>query len=185
MSTETVTIRVRIFGFDDNQQAYPVEATLDDGRVFEGELRLKMEDLLAIQLDVQPYGLMLFEALFAGPIRDAYLIALGRAGEHSEGQLRVQPLAKTTTALSTISMLNGVMARTLSTTTASSSWLSSPARTTGTRTFNNIPIMIIMTRAFTFPFNIFSPRYRVPVFVCCWHLRSRARSERRENERKT
>ncbi len=90
MPTETVTIRIRIFGFDDSQQAYPVEAALDDGRVFEGELRLNMEELLASQLDVQPYGLMLFDALFAGPIRDAYLLALGRAAEHSAGQLRVQ-----------------------------------------------------------------------------------------------
>jgi hypothetical protein len=90
MTTETVSIQVRIFGFDDSRQAYPVEAALDDGRKFAGELQLKEEELLALQLDAQAYGVLLFDALFTGPIRDAYLLAVGRAGEHSEGQLRVQ-----------------------------------------------------------------------------------------------
>ena len=43
-----------------------------------------------MQLDAQAYGLTLFDALFAGPIRDAYLLAVGRAAERSEGQLRVR-----------------------------------------------------------------------------------------------
>jgi hypothetical protein len=87
---EAVSIQVRIFGFDNGRQAYPVEAALDDGRKFTGELRLKVEDLLALQLEAQAYGVLLFDALFAGPIRDAYLLAIGRAGEHSGDQLRVQ-----------------------------------------------------------------------------------------------
>ena len=90
MPTKTVSIQIRIFGFDNSRQAYPVEAALDDGRKFEGELRLNKEALLALHLNAQAYGLMLFDALFAGPIRDAYLLALGRAAERSEGQLRVQ-----------------------------------------------------------------------------------------------
>jgi hypothetical protein len=90
MTLETVSIQVRIFGFDDSRQAYPVEAALDDGRKFAGELRLNMEALLALQLEAQAYGVLLFDALFAGSIRDAYLLGIGRAGEHSAGQLRVQ-----------------------------------------------------------------------------------------------
>ena len=73
------SIQVRIFGFNSSRQVYPVETALDDGRKYTGELRLKEEDLLALQLDAQAYGVLLFDAIFAGLIRDAYLLAVGRA----------------------------------------------------------------------------------------------------------
>lgn len=90
MSSTSVSIQVRIFGLEAERGVYPVEAALDDGRKYEGELRLNKQVLLALELNPQAYGLALFEALFSGRIRDAYSLAIGRADALADGQLRVQ-----------------------------------------------------------------------------------------------
>jgi hypothetical protein len=82
---------LRIFPFETEKQAYPVEAELDDGsRYAGGQLRLDREALLAQQLDPESYGVALFEMLFAGDIRRAYDKATGRAEVETNGRLRVR-----------------------------------------------------------------------------------------------
>jgi WD40 repeat protein len=90
--TQTYTdLLLRIFPFDEREQCYPVEAELDDGSRFTGgRLRLDREALLAVELDPKAYGLLLFNALFAGDIRRAYDKATGIAEVQSGGRLRVR-----------------------------------------------------------------------------------------------
>ncbi|MSR84794.1 MAG: tetratricopeptide repeat protein, partial [Candidatus Latescibacteria bacterium] len=70
--------------------AYGVSADLDDGSHFAGELRLDRQRLLLAQLDGEGYGLDLFDALIAGPIRRAYDKVTGRAEAEAEGRVRVR-----------------------------------------------------------------------------------------------
>jgi len=90
MSETTVSIQIRIRGFDAVRNAYPVEAKVEPGGLFKGELQLDREKLLIEEIDPKAYGNTLSDALFIGDIRDAYKIATGLAAGSSNGQLRVR-----------------------------------------------------------------------------------------------
>jgi len=91
MSDEYTDILIRIRRWDEDAEAYPVEAELDDGSFFYGgQLRLDRQALLTVELDPEKYGLELFHALFSEPIRRAYDKATGRAEARTEGRLRVR-----------------------------------------------------------------------------------------------
>ncbi|MBN1486428.1 MAG: CHAT domain-containing protein, partial [Anaerolineae bacterium] len=73
---ENLNILIQIRAWDDAEQAYPVEVTLSDGSHFGGgKMRLDMDRVQEVATDPEPYGLLLFDALFSGPIRRAYDIA--------------------------------------------------------------------------------------------------------------
>ncbi len=91
MLDEYTILSIRVNPKDEGSGTYPVEATLDDGAFFGGgEMRIQEELLLAGQLEPQAYGLLLFNALFSGPIRDAYSAVMGRAAAIAEGRVRVR-----------------------------------------------------------------------------------------------
>lgn len=90
MSNATVTIEIRIRGFDAGRNAYPVEAKLNPGGHFDGELQLDLATLLEEEFQPQAYGNTLSDALFTGAIRDAYKVATGLAAGISDEQLRVR-----------------------------------------------------------------------------------------------
>jgi hypothetical protein len=86
-------LRVRIFGRKDDQSPYPIEAELDDGSWYAGELILgepELSELFALDTQVREYGIKLGRLLFAGQILTAFVLANGRAREKGEGRLRVQ-----------------------------------------------------------------------------------------------
>jgi tetratricopeptide (TPR) repeat protein len=88
---EYTTILIRIYPKDDTSGTYPVEATLDDGDFYPGgELRLDWEQLRLQQLDPLGYGRLLADALFAGPIGEAYITVASRAAVAAEGRVRVR-----------------------------------------------------------------------------------------------
>jgi hypothetical protein len=90
MSEHHTGILVRIRRWDETAQAYPAEAQLDDGSFFRGELHLDRKDLLLAEHEPEKYGLQLFYALLAGPIRQAYDLAAGQAQAQTGGRLRVR-----------------------------------------------------------------------------------------------
>jgi len=90
MNDATVTILIRIRGFDAVRNAYPVEAKLEPGGLFKGELQLDREKLLIEEINPKAYGNTLSDALFTGEIRDGYKEAIGRAAGSSNGRLRVR-----------------------------------------------------------------------------------------------
>jgi hypothetical protein len=90
MADQHTDLRIRIRAWEQAHKAYPAEVETDDGRHFEGELRLDRKALLPLELDPRAYGLALFDALFAGQIRRAYDMATARADAVTEGRLRVQ-----------------------------------------------------------------------------------------------
>ncbi len=50
-------ILIRVYGRSTETSAYPVDATLDDDSYFPGgELQIPEEELLKLDLDLQPYG---------------------------------------------------------------------------------------------------------------------------------
>jgi hypothetical protein len=86
-------LRVRIFGRKDDQSPYPVEAELDDGSWYAGELILgeeELTELYALDTQVREYGIKLGRLLFSGQILTAFTLANGRAREKGNGRLRVQ-----------------------------------------------------------------------------------------------
>ena len=88
MSEEHGSIQIRIFPANPGTGAYPVEASLDDGSIFGGgTMQLDRQALLASELYPAVYGHTLFNALFAGRIRDAYNQARGQA---HNGRMRVR-----------------------------------------------------------------------------------------------
>jgi hypothetical protein len=86
---KTVTLLIRIRTLDDDG-AYPVEAQLDPGGYFKGEMLLDREKLLMEEFDPEAYGKTLSDALFSGSIRDAFISAESRAAATLNGQLRVR-----------------------------------------------------------------------------------------------
>jgi hypothetical protein len=90
MSNAPVSIQIRILGFDSSRNAYPVEAKLDPGGLFKGQLQLDRETLLIEEFNPKVYGNLLSDALFTEDIRDAYKEAIGRAAGSSNGQLRIR-----------------------------------------------------------------------------------------------
>ncbi len=86
-------LRIRIFGCQGPERIYPVEAELDDGSWYAGQLKLGEEELIelfTLESEVRDYGIKLGKMLFNGGILTAYALALGRAREQREGRLRVQ-----------------------------------------------------------------------------------------------
>ena len=70
---------------------YPVEAALGDGGTFAGgRLAVDRVALRAAPLDSEAYGRLLTDALFAGPVAQAYDLAAGRAVDLTGGRLRVR-----------------------------------------------------------------------------------------------
>ncbi len=91
MFEDYTTILIRIYPKDDTSGTYPVEATLDDGDFHPGgELRLEWERLLLQESDPLGYGRLLADALFAGPIGEAYISVAARAAVAAEGQVPVR-----------------------------------------------------------------------------------------------
>ena len=88
MNDATVTIQIRIRGFDAGRNVYPVEAKLEPGGLFKGELQLDREKLLIEEINPKAYGNTLSDALFKENIRDAYKEAIGLAAGISNGRLR-------------------------------------------------------------------------------------------------
>lgn len=91
MAEAYTDLQIRIYPYNEKDQAYPVEAELGDGsRYTGGQLKLDRQALLAQQLNAEAYGVALFNALFAGDIRRAYDKATGAAEAESGGRLRVR-----------------------------------------------------------------------------------------------
>jgi CHAT domain len=102
--SEYCWIRIRIFKGEDVERAdsaprggmrYPVEADLDDGRLYVGSFHFgppERADLLELEAggNLREYGLRLGRWLFSGQVRSAYEIAFGRAQSRTGGRLRVQ-----------------------------------------------------------------------------------------------
>jgi HEAT repeat protein len=88
MSEEHGGIQIRILPADPVSGTYPVEAGLDDGSIFGGgTMQLDRQALRASELYPAVYGHTLFNALFAGRIRDAYHQARGQS---HDGHMRVR-----------------------------------------------------------------------------------------------
>src|SRR5262245_9199322 len=86
-------LRVRIFGSNGSERIYPVEAELDDGSWYAGQLKLgeeELTELFTLESEVRDYGIKLGRLLFNERILTAYVLALGRARELCEGRLRLQ-----------------------------------------------------------------------------------------------
>ncbi len=84
-------LEIRIGPRPRGAEFYPVEARLDDGSHFAGgELRLDLQKLSSGARTVEAYGLDLFDALCAGPIRRAFDRASGRAEAETAGRLRIR-----------------------------------------------------------------------------------------------
>jgi hypothetical protein len=83
-----LTIRIRPL---DAAGYYPVEVESDDGtRVEDGQLKLDAARLRAVQNDAAAYGRLLYDSLFTGSIRDAYLEIGKQAASQADGRLRVR-----------------------------------------------------------------------------------------------
>jgi hypothetical protein len=84
-------LEIRIHAREADGGPYAVEASLGNGGHFtDGELRLNREALREAALDPQAYGQQLADALFVGPIRDAYLKAAIYAETLAENCLRLR-----------------------------------------------------------------------------------------------
>jgi hypothetical protein len=86
-------LRIRIFGANGAERIYPVEAELDDGSWYSGQLKMgedELTELFTLESEVRDYGIKLGRLLFNEKILTAYVLALGRAREQCEGRLRLQ-----------------------------------------------------------------------------------------------
>ncbi|HKE05260.1 MAG TPA: CHAT domain-containing protein, partial [Blastocatellia bacterium] len=86
-------LRIRIFGSSGAERIYPVEAELDDGSWYAGQLKLgeeELTDLLTLESEPRDYGIKLGRLLFNDMILTAYEKSLGRAEKQCEGRLRIQ-----------------------------------------------------------------------------------------------
>ncbi len=89
MSDAYTDLTIRIRGKNDVASDYPVEAMLEDGRGFAGQLALDQSALAQNDLNPEAYGTALFRALFTGNLRQAYDQALGLASG-TGGRLRLR-----------------------------------------------------------------------------------------------
>jgi hypothetical protein len=80
---------IRVGARSEAEGAYPVTAELGDGATHDGWLRLDQDALRRAELHPEDYGLLLFEALFAGHVGQAYERATGR-GEGAERPVRIR-----------------------------------------------------------------------------------------------
>ncbi len=87
-------IRIRLFGPQDANGSYKVEAELDDGSWYSHEMKLgdeEEQELIRLSIESSDaYGQYLYDRLLPGELHDAFQKALGRARERDENQLRVQ-----------------------------------------------------------------------------------------------
>lgn len=87
-------IRIRIFGPQDENGCYRVEAELDDGSWYRHQMKLgdeEEQELIRLAIESSDaYGQYLYDRLLPGELNDAFQLALGRARERDENQLRVQ-----------------------------------------------------------------------------------------------
>src|SRR5262245_32237697 len=86
-------LRIRVFGSSGPERIYPVEAELDDGSWYAGQLKLgeeELTELFTLESEVRDYGIKLGRLLFNDKILTAYVRALGGAEEQCEGRLRTQ-----------------------------------------------------------------------------------------------
>jgi hypothetical protein len=83
-------LQLRVFSRQAGQTGYRVEAALDDGSRFEGQLSLDNTALAGLAYDASAYGQALFAALIAGEVRTAYDRAMAQAELRTEGRLRVR-----------------------------------------------------------------------------------------------
>lgn len=87
-------IRIRIFGPQDANGSYRVEAELDDGSWYSHEMKLgdeEEQELIRLSIESSDdYGQYLYDRLLPGELHDAFQTSLGRARERDENQLRVQ-----------------------------------------------------------------------------------------------
>lgn len=84
-------ILIRVYGRSSATSGYPVDATLDDDSYFPGgELVVPEEDLLKLNLDVQPYGARLGQCLFSAPIRRAFEKAYATVSSQTAAQMRLR-----------------------------------------------------------------------------------------------
>ncbi|MCP4212802.1 MAG: hypothetical protein GY764_15195 [Halieaceae bacterium] len=91
MSEPIPFLRIRIQAFRADLEGYPTEARLDDGSFYgDGLLRLGFEGLQIDHSNPEAYGAQLHDALFIGPILQAYEDAMRRAEIISEGHLCIQ-----------------------------------------------------------------------------------------------
>lgn len=84
-------ILIRVYGRPNDTYPYPVDATLDDDSYFPGgELRIPAEELLKLELDLQPYGARLGQCLFTAPILRALEKAFATVSSKAASQMRVR-----------------------------------------------------------------------------------------------
>ncbi|MGI8745744.1 MAG: CHAT domain-containing protein [Bryobacteraceae bacterium] len=84
-------ILIRVYGRPNDTYPYPVDATLDDDSYFPGgELRIPEEELLKLELELQPYGARLGQCLFTAPILRALEKAYAPVSSKSASQMRVR-----------------------------------------------------------------------------------------------
>src|SRR5215470_11191295 len=86
-------LRIRIFGSSGAERIYPVEAELDDGSWYAGQLKLGEEEwteLFTLNSEVRDYGIKLGRLLFNEKVLTAYVKACGRAQDNREGRSRIQ-----------------------------------------------------------------------------------------------
>ena len=91
MSDTYSDILIRIGEWNEQNKAYKVEATIDDGGFFDGgSLCFDAAELLAVEQNNEKYGREWFDALLSEPIRRAYNVARGRAQALNQNRLRVR-----------------------------------------------------------------------------------------------
>ena len=91
MSETYNDIVIRIGEWNEQNKAYKVEATMDDGSFFDGgSLCFDAAALLAVEQNNEKYGREWFDALLSEPIRRAYNVARGRAQALNKNRLRVR-----------------------------------------------------------------------------------------------
>lgn len=86
-------ILIRVYGRPNDTSAYPVDATLDDDSYFSGgELLIPEEELLKLDLDLQPYGARLGQCLFTEPILRGLKTAYATVSSEASSQMRLRLL---------------------------------------------------------------------------------------------
>jgi hypothetical protein len=96
MNEAHVDCRIRIQAIDEDRQLYPVEAEIElpdqkEPLSFrDGWFDLDEKGLALDKLNLEAYGKRLYDALFDGPVDDAYMQALSYAQMKSAGRLRLR-----------------------------------------------------------------------------------------------
>ncbi|MDQ2948557.1 MAG: CHAT domain-containing protein, partial [Acidobacteriota bacterium] len=84
-------ISIRVYGRPNETSPYQVDATLDDDSYFPGgQLQIPDQELLKLDLDLQPYGSLLGQCLFTAPILRALEKAYATVSSKSASQMRLR-----------------------------------------------------------------------------------------------